>query len=454
MKLLTLKQADLQKAVLVPLVLAAFFVATGCTKKETTTETDVVHAPAAPQAQSSDTTTTHVVVKADMDAETLALAGEQLVSPYTFMLADKVFDMALAQDPTNTRALVLKSFIKPYMALKGIWNRVYPMAIARGQKAKQDDTIAKTPDSPLKTFLLDGPQDISNEAGLQVVMDDIKNGFDDFRRFLKKNPDLDIVLNLNPYTFKDRIEGNLLNSCVTQQATDGELVVDCRTAKILQVELNSADLTVLGQQAAGMVLYFTVLNAYSADGYADWVDYSVKHPTAPEMVRNNFLSANAKFGKLRDANTLKLVAELGADFSAAAKWVINSQTEICSQGRNDPRNRPGFYLDLGICIPNIPESQRNLAVLDQLLKGAVTMTLPDKDGNNVDTQYDIFALTRSPVADLRSYMPSAYDQCGIGIQLADKTLNGVFPSGDAEKFVLSKSTGVCNTLSPLRYSQN
>ena len=146
-------------------------------------------------------------------------------------------------------------------------------------------------------------------------------------------------------------------------------------AKIAQVEVNSADLAVLGQQAAGEVLYFTLLNAYSADGLADWLDYVSKHPSAPEMVRNNFLSANGKFGKLRDANTLKLVTELGADFSAAAKWVINSQSELCAQGQPDPRNRPGFLLVSGICIAKVDESKRNLAILDQLLNGAVSMAL-------------------------------------------------------------------------------
>ena len=50
----------------------------------------------------------HVNVQASMDAETIALGGEQLVTPYTFMLADRIFDLALNMDSTIKRLLPTK----------------------------------------------------------------------------------------------------------------------------------------------------------------------------------------------------------------------------------------------------------------------------------------------------------------------------------------------------------
>ena len=53
-----------------------------------------------------------------MDASSLADAGEQLVSPYTWMLADKVFTMALEKNATNEKAQFYRALLKPMMLPK------------------------------------------------------------------------------------------------------------------------------------------------------------------------------------------------------------------------------------------------------------------------------------------------------------------------------------------------
>lgn len=87
---------------------------------------------------------TKIHADASMKADELADAGEQLVSPYTFMLSDKVFDMALEKDPSNKKAQFYKAFVKRMMVLKGIVKRIAPLMNASSPKQKADYEKFKT----------------------------------------------------------------------------------------------------------------------------------------------------------------------------------------------------------------------------------------------------------------------------------------------------------------------
>ncbi len=111
-----------------------------------------------------------VEVSNTMDAESLAEAGEQLVNPATFMLADKTFEMALAKDPENKKAQFYKTFLKRLLTLKGAGVRIRPWVRANGDIGTLESQAQQFPNSPLKDFLYKGKEDISTTTQVQDLL--------------------------------------------------------------------------------------------------------------------------------------------------------------------------------------------------------------------------------------------------------------------------------------------
>src|SRR5687768_15532354 len=137
----------INKNILTSIVLAASLVAPlGCTK-EVITEKLV---QAEKQEQGPNGKDIRVEVSDKMDAEELALAGEQLISPATFMLAQKTFNMSLTKDPNNKRAQFYTAMLKPWMASRGLAVRLKPVIRLHGNIAAHEKMIADIPNSPFR----------------------------------------------------------------------------------------------------------------------------------------------------------------------------------------------------------------------------------------------------------------------------------------------------------------
>lgn len=409
-----------------------------------------------------------------MSSDQLTQAGEQLITPYTFHLADRAFVMALEKDPNNKKAQFYRAFLKRFMVTRGILNRVRTYAQNYGKPEELAKTIRAVPKHPLKEFLLDdsGLKPIGDLDGIQQFLTEYRNALSEFRSFVSKNPNLEFEVYLNPYLFDREIRQNLQDSCVALQNTETGFEVECRTESIALVKVNIADLLVLKQMVAGEQLYMTLMTSYSMkglEGYFQEREASKKEVctehtydgwdhAAQTSVPMTYLDCQTVYPEetnqelwakitqpksalvLRADNGMKEVKNLGADFAAAAKWALRYQRELCKAGYETKQNRPGFLFSEGLCVEDANEAKNALALFDKILQGAVQMDVTSGEGELVKTDVNLFAPFVNPIKDIRSVMPSAWNSCGEAIALKDRTLGGLYPRGDGE-LILAKNTG-------------
>lgn len=370
--------------------------------------------------------------KAVKDGKGLADAGEQLVGPYTFMLADRVFDSALQIDPNNKKAQFYKSFLKRMMVFKGVLNRVRPISQERNTSAQLEANISSIPESPAKEFLLDGLQDIRTVSDVQDLVAQYQQALNDFRKFAKANMDTELTLNLNPHIFEKEIREQADESCVVTPIENGSVKVVCDYTKAAQKKINAADMLSLAQITSGEMVLWAMYNSYDLSTLEKIGSDETTKAQSPQQQLET-LKSYSSIAKLRADQTLSLIPELGADFSAAIKWAFEYQSRLCPRGNNKV-NRRGFLFSKGICMTKTSETDRSLALLDQALKGVVRMPVRDDAGIQVSTvNVNFVQFLTHPPEDLRSVLPSEINETGrVTRQGADKTLGGLFPDGDAE----------------------
>jgi hypothetical protein len=375
-----------------------------------------------------------------MQSEEIALAGEQLIGAHSFMLADKVFDMALDKDSNNLRASFYKNLLKPMMIFKGIAVRIKPYVRTHGNINDLEKSINTFPNSSLKTFLLDGNEDIRDAKTIQDLLVDQRNAYNDFRTFLKSHQGMELTLNLNPYIFKETINNNMSEeACVVESNTNSRVSVHCDYVAIAQKKLNAADFVALQQSTAGIVLFYSLFyTSYSFEGLEELSKIDTSKMTYAEKLALS--KQYPLFGKLRSDNSLKQVRELGADFSVAAKWAIQHQNLICPHGAESSKiQRKGFLFNKGICVTTNTESDKALDQLDRALAGTITHNYVSEDsGEQKSVVLSPFAMFDNPVSDLRQLAPTSVDACDHATELADPTLGGLFPNGDAVEHLKTK----------------
>ncbi|MBX3040113.1 MAG: hypothetical protein KF789_05315 [Bdellovibrionaceae bacterium] len=385
-----------------------------------------------------------VTTTSKMSADELTQAGEQLVGPYTFHLADRTFEMALEKNPNDKKAQFYRAFLKRLMVNRGILNRVKPYAKNHGSISQLQEVIKGLPAHPLKDFLLDdkGLKPIAGIDGIQDYLTDYRNALQDFRAFVTKNPNLEFDIFLNPHVFESAIRENLVGSCTSTNNQEGGFNVVCETEKIATLKVNVADLLVLKQEAAGEQLYVTLLSSYSMKGLEPYFKEREEEADSEISTKDLYakLSSFPEALKLRQDNGLAEVKKIGADLSSAMKWVIKYQKQICRTGEEGNRaNRPGFMFSQGICAEVTTDSDQQLALFDQMLSGVVRVDQTLANGQVMKVDMDIMAPFVKPVQDLRNIMPATWTSCGTAASLKDSTLGGLFPRGDAEALL----TGEC-----------
>jgi hypothetical protein len=386
-----------------------------------------------------------ITVDQQMDSEQLAQAAEQLVSPYTFMLAAKAADMALEKDPSNIRAQLYKNLVARLMVFKGILTRIKPFVREHGKIEEHEKMIASLPISPLRDFLLDGPEDINSSHKIMDVLADYRKAIDQFRRFLRLNGNIEITAHMNPYVWQKQLESAPAENCTIKSESNSnggtagssaeiKYTVTCDFKEIAIRKLNAADILALSQIEAGEVLLYTIYTSYDVDQIEKLGELDPNHTWTPSQTQA-FLESLPGFGKLRADNGMKNILNLGSDFVAAWKWAKDKQAQLCPNGSSEKIQRKGYLFSKGICVHTNSDSERSLALLESALQGAIRVGLETPTGEIRQTQYDLFAWSRNPVADLRTVAPAAFDKCGNATKLRDLTMGGIYPQGDAELFL-------------------
>ena len=365
-----------------------------------------------------------ITAKDTMDADQLTMAAEQLMGPTTWHLADKVFGMALDKDPNNKKAQFYRAMLKPSMKLEGIAKRIKPLARITGDITELETRIKNFPESPAKSFALNGAEDIKTAKDLQDILIFQRESWKEFHQFLKDNQGLELTLYVNPSVYEETVNKSISNTCLVKENTAQSIIVDCDMSQVAVKKVNSADIQGLTQAAAGIVMAYDFATAYSSEGL-EKINKELRTPGKTAAQIQALVESIPTLGKLRQDNKISRSLNLGADFKVAVRWALQFQDRLCVE-------RPGMLLGKRMCVEASDKTQADLALLEKGLMGPIDLLLKNgADRVNVNAAQ----FMKNPAQDLRLIAPTAYNKCNQATSLRDATLGGVLPNGDSSKFL-------------------
>lgn len=382
------------------------------------------------------------IVKVDetmTDAE-LADSGEQLLTFHTFPLAEKAFQMALIKNPDNLKAqFYTEGFLKVYTVYKGILTRIKPFVRKQGKLKELENVINSIPNVPARKYFLDGTEDIKTVSDMQNFFFEHQQNWNGFRKWLIKNYDKSLTLNLDPLFLLINTGIEAKYSCDMIDEASGKAI--CNYNNVFQKKLGPADLMGLRQMVGGMVLYFSFFTSYNMEGFDKLATLDPDGKLSGKQSYQYLMDVNSNIFTLRQKNLLRETISIGSDFSESAKYAIKYQKELCPKGPQVTRQRKGYLFHDGICVVADNEVDRSLQMLEQILSGPVKTTMMNRHGQNVETNVDFLSWFRNPTTDLKTIGPAEFDSCGRVSKLADKTLGGIYKDKNAEDFVLDPKVG-------------
>lgn len=386
--------------------------------------------------KSSETQKIKLSVSQQMQSDELTAAGEQLIAPHTFHLADRAFALALQKNPNDKKAEFYRVFLKRFMVFRGILTNIRPMAQKYGDITKFDKEMKKIPASPLHDFLFipnEGVvKGIATELDVQNLLISYRNALQDFRTWVAMNQDLKLELHVNPMIFMNQIQENMASNCTVVPGTneeDGQ--IECDTSEAATIRVNIADLLTLKQEAAGEILYLTLATSYNLGGLGNVIkETEGKELTSKQVTELVQAKVNLK---ILNEQSMTSVRALGVDLGVAAKWATKYQDSICPKDKNGtPVARKGYLFKNGLCIDNTSDVEKNLAILEQVLKGTMAVKIGDDEATQVTKNINFLAPFDKPVASLHLLAPASWSEDGSRVtSFKDKTLGGLFPNGDA-----------------------
>lgn len=383
-----------------------------------------------------------IVVSKDMRASELTDAGEQLVHPQTFMLADRTFSEALEKDPNNIKAQFYRALLKQFTVFRGILKRIKPLVEKLGRTQEYNERLLRIPEGPLKKFLLDGKEDIADVNSAQVFLNHYVRSINYFREFLVKNPELNLTVKLNPYLYARNFQRHWGQNCNIINSDETLLEVECDRQDTSLRKVTSADLFILRQIAAAKIFLFSPIASYSLDGIESMSNIQ-KFETLPYNSQLSIVQSHKTFGLLRPDHVMNLWLSIAPDFAAAIRWAKEFQQELCPRGaESTEEQRKGFLFSKGLCLPTNPASVDKrewiLAKIEQALEGSVSLEIIGKEGDIVHrTSMDPMVLARTPILDLKTLLPNEEPKCHQNLHLSDNRLSGIFPKGDAAEVMTS-----------------
>jgi hypothetical protein len=369
----------------------------------------------------------------------LVASGEELMTPTGFMYADVVFGKALEQDPTNKLAQFYKSFLTYPMSMRGIATRIKPQIATADLNTRRDYKrfIGALPEGGLRTFILDGKEDLKVEKDIQGFFDEQNKALDTFRSYLKANKALALTLNVTTWNVPG---GEAISMCNVSEVANGVYEIQLCPSTVRAIKVERADFETLQQSVAGAQIYLAMLNSYDASGAITASKKLGGSPQTNEAVYNE-LSKDPEFGKLRNSGAaLKAIVDLGMDGVAGVRWALSMQDQLCPGGIE--ADRSGYLIDKGICInqpkPPADSVETVLENVEIALSGNVIQVALGKPDGALSSIKPAAVLT-NPVQDLKALSPS-FDSCGFVVGLADSTINGLFPIGDGNDHLKQASS--------------
>ncbi len=432
-------------------------------------------------------------------AEKLVEAGEQLLLPETFHLADAVFKQALNINPSNKKAQLYNMLLKPSMNLKGILKRIEPLVEKddREYPAYKEQLDRKEffvqgyhngriygPAHSMWTgsylpvdFLVDNTDmpSIHTESELQEFVRSQVDVFNEVRQFLNKTINTEIEIKLSERWQVQRASSRS-QICRFTIITDFDYNIECsEDQSYMTTKIDRGDMEALKTLAAGMQLYHIIGSSYDVTAtQKHMMDLRQKDNFTDRYKIEKVLNENSKTATLNEDHMLNQIISLGKDGMIAARWIRENHVKMCP-GPNDgiaftdrgyewdsekqemvPRRvllpRQGYLFDRGICWDkiapdyNYKELGKVFDTIDKALAGEIvemqSQVHDDKYNGNFENYPEKITarikpsvLFTQPLQDLREVRPSEYNDCGEIKKLSDDTLGGVFVDGDANTFL-------------------
>lgn len=381
-------------------------------------------------------------------AEKLALISEQLFSLTNFMHAVDLADMALGLDPNNARAQFYKKAAGPLMALRGLAVRVKPL-MDEEQLIRWNAQIDNFPDSALKSFLLDGQEDMGSEKGIHQFVDSYIEAMNDMRVLAKSYSGPTLTLNANDWSWAGFISRKT-QECLAMTNPQGEYTgFECPLKQAGQIKLNAADMKGIQQMYAAFQFYFTIINAYDMTGMMALSKASEEKPMSSKEAWA-FLGQFKDFGTYRASSQLQLVKEMGLDAVSAYRWAMSIQKQLCPEGVESLKNRPGYLFNTGLCVEKKSDSEETLALVEAILNGGLMPATYESANGNFEYKTEVRPMSffTNPIRDLKTLKPQ-FKTCvektegttgsvsyrtesvrEVVIQVSDATMGGLFPNAD------------------------
>jgi hypothetical protein len=122
----------------------------------------------------------------------------------------------------------------------------------------------------------------------------------------------------------------------------------------------------------------------------------------------------------------------GLDIVNSLLWANENIELTCNKGHEDPQNRPGYFINKGICV--VDAFKPYLDKVEKAVKSNQEVPFdfyPGDEGNMVTVDMNVFALFERPMDSLKQLGPLKFNSCGKLVDLRDPTIGGTFPKGDA-----------------------
>ncbi len=311
-------------------------------------------------------------LSAEEKSAQLVAAGEQLIMPETFHLANSVFQQALEVDPTNKHAGLYVELLKPSMNLKGFLGRIEPLVQKDEREySKYKEQLDKKefflqgyhngtvygPDSHAFAgyekmwsgsfisvdFLADsdGMAMISTEKDLQDFIRGQVTAFDNLRVYLNQ-----VINNEYEITLAERFAENRVstraNTCRFTIIGDFDYQIECdHNPEYMKVNVDRGDLEALKGMVTGMQIYHIIGSAYDiSEGQKHIMNFrdNIAHMSERNKIET-VLNDNENTATLNENQMLGSILNLGKDAMIGARWLRENHVKMCP-GQN---NGMAFY---------------------------------------------------------------------------------------------------------------
>jgi hypothetical protein len=392
-------------------------------------------------------------------AEKYARMGELLLLPEGFEYADEMFGKALDADPNNQKANFYKAITEPALLAKGFIPRVERLFTTETELRDLErfrHDVAKYELPELTAFATKLP---AGEKAFISYYDAQRYAREKVLPALKQSVarlekiDLSIAplrLNINPYRLSpegakkeyhytysshwcNQSNGDFSCQDYNYEGTYG----DRDLPRVYMIDKH--DLKVIRSSYAAMVASVQVGTAYS---FKD-IEYAIrrlkaiaeirhqrrKHLTAEDVTQ--LLSEFPDLLTLENDHQLSEVSKIATEALKNALSLDEMKDQLCST--QNGRNKKNATLAPMCLTVGYVEAFR-LGV--DLLAGPKEIVLGSDSANNeVRILMDLTRVLKNPIADIKSLLPTEFDEAGRPVRYPDTTMGGLFPNGDfIEKF--------------------